>query len=207
MLGSATARGALVTNVVNFVVANAFDGIILDWEPPVPTTPQQRSDFTFLVKAFYAAHASVGAAIGRNLTIGVCVGDGSGILRQYDMKSLAPMLDRLEVMGYYNYPTFFNTLFPSVFYSQGVKPSQIILGLGFSSSTYANVPFGANNSQPGSPLVFPGWMGGKFPEGGPYTSWGVNQVLAPSACSLSTNTFPSFVLMRLFHQRRSRGTR
>lgn len=177
VLGSPTARSALVKNVLNFTVANNFNGITLDWEWGHPT-PVQRSQFTSLVKEFYIAfHSTRGtSAYAKNLTIGIATGCGPGTLEQFDMKALAPMLDRVEVMGYYGYPTSYNKYFPEFLYSQGVKPSQIILGLGFSSSPYTNVPFGSNSSQPGSPRVHPGWVDDSPPNGGPYTTWGFNQV-------------------------------
>jgi len=89
---SAALRQTFARNVHDFVIANGYDGVDIDWE--VPNAPDDTQPCILLMQALRAALPApflLSMAIGANPA-----GYGTG----FDVPSLAPILDFINVMTY-----------------------------------------------------------------------------------------------------------
>jgi chitinase len=122
-------RRKFADSAAQLVAMHDADGLDVDWEYPrhgesgIRASPEDRANFTLLLKAIRAALDEAGAAHGRgganHYTLSIAAADGpfvSGI----DIAAVAPYLDWFNLMTY----DFVNSLTPSTGHHAGLHASK-----------------------------------------------------------------------------------
>jgi chitinase len=163
-------RRAFADSAAQLVTARGADGLDVDWEYPehgeagIRADPQDRTNFTLLLKALRASLDQAGAAHGRtagnHFTLTIAAADGpfvSGI----DIAAVAPYLDWINLMTY----DFVNSQTPLTghhtgldasklapadarttqravrqFIAAGVPPGKLLIGAAFYGREFTGVP-------------------------------------------------------------------
>ncbi|HET6907627.1 MAG TPA: glycoside hydrolase family 18 protein [Rhodanobacteraceae bacterium] len=125
---TAEGRSRFAESAARMVAGHGADGIDVDWEYPghhesgIRSSPQDRADFTLLLKAVRANLDRIGAINGRtgarHYTLSAAVADGpfvSGV----DIAAVAPLLDWFNLMTY----DFANSMTPATGHHTGLHPS------------------------------------------------------------------------------------
>lgn len=123
-------RRAFADSAAQMVAEYDADGLDVDWEYPghhesgIQSSPQDRANFTLLLKAIRAGLDRVGAAHGRtganHYTLSIAAADGpfaSGI----DLTAVAPSLDWFNLMTY----DFVNAMTPTTGHHTGLHASKL----------------------------------------------------------------------------------
>ncbi|GAB2585548.1 glycoside hydrolase family 18 protein [Dyella jejuensis] len=132
---TAAGRQQFADSAAQLVAAQHADGLDIDWEYPghhesgIHSSPQDKTDYTLLLKAIRASLDRVGAANGRSgarhYTLSVAIADGpfvSGI----DIAAIDPYLDWFNLMTY----DFVNAMTPTTGHHTGLHASALIAGDG-----------------------------------------------------------------------------
>jgi GH18 family chitinase len=90
-------RAQLAQSCVNFMKANGFDGIDIDWEFP---GPGDKANFTALLKALRAQLDIQGAADGRRYLLTIAAPAGRSHSANLDLGTIHPFLDWINLMTY-----------------------------------------------------------------------------------------------------------
>jgi chitinase len=128
--GSDAGRRAFADSAAQLVAARDADGLDVDWEYPqhgesgIRASPQDRANFTLLLKAIRISLDEAGAAHGRtganHYVLSIAAADGpfvSGI----DIAAVAPYLDWFNLMTY----DFVNSLTPFTGHHTGLRASKL----------------------------------------------------------------------------------
>jgi chitinase len=128
--GSDAGRRAFADSAAQLVAARDADGLDVDWEYPehdesgIRASPEDRTNFTLLLKAIRTSLDEAGAAHGRTganrYVLSIAAADGpfvSGI----DLAAAAPYLDWFNLMTY----DFVNSLTPSTGHHTGLHASKL----------------------------------------------------------------------------------
>jgi chitinase len=158
--GSEAARRAFAESAAQLVASRDADGLDVDWEYPehgesgIRASPQDRVNFTLLLKAIRTSLDEAGTAHGRtggnHFLLSIAAADGpfvSGI----DIAAVAPYLDWFNLMTY----DFVNSLTPLTGHHTGLHagkltpagapPGKLLIGAAFYGREFA----GARSSQRG----------------------------------------------------------
>jgi len=132
---TAAGRHTFAESAAQLVASHGADGLDVDWEYPghhesgIHSSPDDRANFTLLLKAVRASLDRAGAAHGRtganHYTLSIAAGDGpfvSGI----DLAAVAPSLDWFNLMTY----DFVNAMTPTTGHHTGLYASALIAGDG-----------------------------------------------------------------------------
>ena len=127
---TAAGRRTFADSAAQLVAEYDADGLDVDWEYPehhesgIHSSPQDRANFTLLLKAIRASLDRVGAAHGRtganHYTLSIAAADGpfvSGI----DLAAVAPTLDWFNLMTY----DFVNAMTPTTGHHSGLHASKL----------------------------------------------------------------------------------
>ena len=128
--GSEAARRAFADSAAQLVAAHDADGLDVDWEYPehgesgIRASPQDRANFTLLLRAIRESLDEAGTARGRtaanHYTLSIAAADGpfvSGI----DIAAVSPSLDWFNLMTY----DFVNSQVPSTGHHTGLHASRL----------------------------------------------------------------------------------
>lgn len=100
---TAAGRRAFADSATRLVVDHHADGIDVDWEYPgssqagIASSPQDRANFTLLLKTLRASLDAAGAKAGRRYTLSVAVADG-------------PLADGIDIAAVNRYVDWFNLM-------------------------------------------------------------------------------------------------
>ncbi|HEX5487998.1 MAG TPA: glycoside hydrolase family 18 protein [Rhodanobacteraceae bacterium] len=118
-------RKAFAESAARLVVDHGADGLDIDWEYPghhesgIASSPDDRDNFTLLLKAVRAGLDAAGAAHGRHYTLSIAVADGpfaSGV----DIAAVNRYVDWFNLMTY----DFCNSMTPDTCHHTGLHASQ-----------------------------------------------------------------------------------
>ncbi|HET9819982.1 MAG TPA: glycosyl hydrolase family 18 protein, partial [Rhodanobacteraceae bacterium] len=118
-------RKAFAESAARLVVDQGADGLDIDWEYPghhesgIASSPDDRDNFTLLLKAVRAGLDAAGAAHGRHYTLSIAVADGpfaSGV----DIAAVNRYVDWFNLMTY----DFCNSMTPDTCHHTGLHASQ-----------------------------------------------------------------------------------
>lgn len=134
-------REVFITNLVDLVLANGYDGVDLDWE--FPANAMDRADLSLLV-------AELRQALGNNLSLSIAAPASDWYGRWFDVAALMPNLNWLGAMTYLlsvpdtatyadNNAALYTTRSGEVsvdastqyWLGRGVPPQQLLIGLPF----------------------------------------------------------------------------
>jgi chitinase len=132
---TAAGRKQFADSAAQLIAAQHADGLDVDWEYPghhesgIQSSPQDKTNFTLLLKAIRASLDRVGAANGRtgknHYTLSIAIADGpfvSGI----NIAAINPYLDWFNLMTY----DFVNAMTPTTGHHTGLYASVLITGDG-----------------------------------------------------------------------------
>ncbi|KAK1699992.1 hypothetical protein BDP55DRAFT_213442 [Colletotrichum godetiae] len=163
MAGSAANRRAFINSLLNFMQTYGFDGVDLDWEYPVADDRGGKpADFANFPTFLSELRASFGSALGISATLP----SSYWYLQHFDLLSMEPHLDWLNLMSYDIHGVWDSTnkftgpyIRPhtnlteiedglSLLWRAGVSPSKVVLGLGWYGRSFTltdpacNIPNG-----------------------------------------------------------------
>jgi chitinase len=128
-------RQQFAESAAQLIVAKHADGLDVDWEYPghhesgIKSSPQDKTNFTLLLKAIRASFDRAGAANGRtganHYTLSVAIADGP-FVSDIDIAAINPYLDWFNLMTY----DFVNSLTPTTGHHTGLHASALIAGDG-----------------------------------------------------------------------------
>ncbi|GLQ96246.1 glycoside hydrolase family 18 protein [Dyella mobilis] len=128
-------RKLFADSAAQLVAAQHADGLDVDWEYPghhesgIKSSPQDRTNYTLLLKAIRTSLDSTGAANGRSganhYTLSVAIADGP-FVDDIDIGAINPYLDWFNLMTY----DFVNAMTPTTGHHTGLHPSALIKGDG-----------------------------------------------------------------------------
>jgi chitinase len=128
-------RQLFADSAAQLVAAQHADGLDVDWEYPghhesgIQSSPQDKTNYTLLLKTIRASLDRVGAAHGRtgahHYTLSVAIADGP-FVDDVDIAGINPYLDWFNLMTY----DFVNSATPTTGHHTGLHPSKLIQGDG-----------------------------------------------------------------------------
>jgi chitinase len=164
--GSDAGRRAFADSAAQLVAARGADGLDVDWEYPghdesgIRASPQDRINFTLLLKAIRAGLDEAGAAHGRtganHFILTIAAADGpfvSGV----DIAAVAPYLDWFNLMTY----DFVNSLTPLTGHHTGLHAGHLTPA-GARTAERAVQQFAAAGVPPGKLLIGAAFYGREF---------------------------------------------
>jgi chitinase len=132
---TAAARKQFANSAAQLIAAQHADGLDVDWEYPghhesgIKSSPEDKTNFTLLLKAIRASLDRVGAANGRSgknhYTLSVAIADGPYV-SDVDIAAINPYLDWFNMMTY----DFVNSMTPTTGHHTGLHASALIAGDG-----------------------------------------------------------------------------
>ena len=161
-------REAFAQSCVDFILEHGFDGVDLDWEYPVSgglagntNRPQDRENFTLLLKAIREKLDAQGWADGRKYYLTIAGAANSSYLSKIEPAKVAALVDHIFVMTYdihgpwdsysdlsaplyqpaENSPQYKNSVYDgiSAYLSRGVPANKLVLGMPFYGYIYQGV--------------------------------------------------------------------
>ncbi len=99
-------RSRFAGSAVEFMRSNHFDGIDIDWEYPgssdagIKSRPEDRENFNLLLEELRRELDRRGAEDGKRYQLTAALGGTAYTLRLYDLKSIAGILDYINLMTY-----------------------------------------------------------------------------------------------------------
>jgi chitinase len=159
-------RSRFIESAVRFVNAHQLDGVDIDWEyPGLPGygnkyAPEDKQNFTALLKELRARLDREGRKIGRHLIISVATGSGQDFLDHTEMAKVQRYVDTINLMTYDFYEAgndlttghhsclYLNPADPKqvsadssvkAYLRAGVSPKKIVLGVPFYGRAWAEV--------------------------------------------------------------------
>jgi chitinase len=123
---TAAGRKAFADSAAQMLVARGADGLDIDWEYPghnesgIASSPDDRRNFTLLLKAVRASLDAAGAAHHRHYTLSIAVADGpfvSGV----DLAAVNRYVDWFNMMTY----DFCNSMTPDTCHHTGLHASKL----------------------------------------------------------------------------------
>ncbi|GGA06449.1 glycoside hydrolase family 18 protein [Dyella caseinilytica] len=128
-------REQFADSAAQLIAAQHADGLDVDWEYPghhesgIKSSPQDKINYTLLLKAIRASLDRVGAAHGRtgtnHYTLSVAIADGP-FVDNVDIAAINPYLDWFNLMTY----DFVNAMTPTTGHHTGLHASKLIAGDG-----------------------------------------------------------------------------
>lgn len=124
--GTTAGRKLFADSAVQMLVAHDADGLDIDWEYPghnesgIASSPDDRRNFTLLLKAVRAGLDAAGAARHRHYTLSIAVADGpfvSGV----DLAAVNRYVDWFNMMTY----DFCNSMTPDTCHHTGLQASKL----------------------------------------------------------------------------------
>lgn len=132
---SEAARKQFADSAAQLVASQHADGLDVDWEYPghhesgIKSSPQDKTNYTLLLKAIRTSLDRVGAQDGRtganHYTLSVAIADGP-FVDNVDIDAINPYLDWFNLMTY----DFVNAMTPTTGHHTGLHPSALIKGDG-----------------------------------------------------------------------------
>ncbi|WP_230473834.1 glycoside hydrolase family 18 protein [Dyella choica] len=128
---TAEGRQSFADSAAQMLSTQHADGLDVDWEYPghhesgIRSSPDDKANFTLLLKAIRASLDRAGAKDGKHYTLSVAIADGpfvSGI----DIRTVDPLLDWFNLMTY----DFVNAATPTSGHHTGLHASPLIKGDG-----------------------------------------------------------------------------
>lgn len=128
---TAEGRQLFADSAAQMLSAQHADGLDVDWEYPghhesgIHSSPEDKANFTLLLKAVRASLDRIGSKDGKHYTLSVAIADGpfvSGI----DIPAIDPLLDWFNLMTY----DFVNANTPTTGHHTGLHASPLIKGDG-----------------------------------------------------------------------------
>jgi chitinase len=181
MAATAAGRRRFVRSAISFARRHDLDGLDVDWEYPGlpgdgnPHRPEDRGNFTSLMRELRAALDEEGRDRGRHLLLTCAVGAFPRFLAHTEMDKVAAAVDFVNLMTYdFRVPEadtetgHHANLFPQPadrkglsadravrdFHAAGVPLGRLVLGVPFYGRAWAVVPSSGNGLyQPGRPLA------------------------------------------------------
>jgi chitinase len=165
-------RARFATSCADFMERYGFDGIDVDWEYPISggepsnvTRPEDRANYTLLLRALRRELDARGAASGRRYLLTIAAPAGPAIIENLEVEALPSILDWINVMSYdfhgaWGTRTGFNAPLRAIagdpnpepirsgfnidaavrtYLARGVPPSQLVLGVPFYGRSFQNV--------------------------------------------------------------------
>lgn len=129
--GTAEGRQLFADTAAQMLSSQHADGLDVDWEYPghsesgIKSSPDDKANFTLLLKAIRASLDRAGSKDGKHYTLSVAIADGpfvSGI----DIPAINPLLDWFNLMTY----DFVNANTPTTGHHTGLHASPLIKGDG-----------------------------------------------------------------------------
>lgn len=166
--GTEGGRKLFATSATQLVVAHHLDGLDVDWEFPgsaesgITASPQDRDDFTLLLRAVRSSLDAAAATDGHSYTLSIAAGLGAD-LRDVDLPAVNRYVDTFNVMTYDQCnkeppgvhvtchhsglaagpgaPAYVDTIERGVwqFLMAGVPPAKILIGAAFYGHAYGDV--------------------------------------------------------------------
>jgi len=157
LLDNVTAIDTLVGNLVPFCTQYGFDGVTIDYEPStIMPNAAQVDNLTYLLSKLGSSH---NGNTSQPLVLSIDISSNLDLWETvYDLPAVSSVVDRFEVMDYYTYPSIVLPPCLQKLYTFGIRPQQVVIGVGFSSPIWSNVPYGGNPLLPGYPHVHQGWV-------------------------------------------------
>jgi chitinase len=128
-------RQLFADSAAQLIAAQHADGLDVDWEYPghhesgIKSSPEDKTNYTLLLKAIRASLDRVGAAHGRtganHYTLSVAIADGP-FVDHVDIAAINPYLDWFNLMTY----DFVNAMTPTTGHHTGLHASKLIAGDG-----------------------------------------------------------------------------
>lgn len=132
---SEATRKQFADSAAQLVASRHADGLDVDWEYPghhesgIKSSPQDKTNYTLLLKAIRSSLDRVGAQNGRtganHYTLSVAIADGP-FVDNVDIAAINPYLDWFNLMTY----DFVNAMTPTTGHHTGLHPSALIKGDG-----------------------------------------------------------------------------
>lgn len=166
-------RAVFAQSCLDFILANGFDGVDIDWEYPVAggmagnsNRPEDKQNFTFMLQAIRDKLNQQSGRDGKTYYLTVAGGASSSYINRIEVQKVAGLVDYIFIMGYdmhgpwdkyadLNAPLYVPDEsspqykigdFDSVnaYLQAGVSPSKLVLGMPFYGHRYT-VTDAANN--------------------------------------------------------------
>ncbi|HUA81519.1 MAG TPA: glycosyl hydrolase family 18 protein, partial [Dyella sp.] len=128
---TAAGRRQFADSAARMISTQHADGLDVDWEYPghhesgIKSSPQDKTNFTLLLKAVRASLDRVGAKDGKHYTLSIAIADGP-FVSDIDIAAINPSLDWFNLMTY----DFVNANTPTTGHHTGLHPSALITGDG-----------------------------------------------------------------------------
>lgn len=132
---TAAGRQQFADSAAQLIAAQHADGLDVDWEYPghhesgIRSSPQDKTNFTLLLRTIRASLDRIGAQHGRtgneHYTLSVAIADGP-FVSDIDIPAIAPSLDWFNMMTY----DFVNAMTPTTGHHTGLHASALITGDG-----------------------------------------------------------------------------
>jgi chitinase len=164
---TAESRGVFADSVMEFLVRYDLDGLDIDWEYPGmpgaghPFRPQDKQNFTALLKELRERFDAVARRSGRRLYLTVAMGSSDDVIANTEMQKVQKYVDTVNLMAYDYYepgsesitgnhsPLFADSADPKkassadsvkAFEKAGVPAEKILLGVPFYGHEWGDVP-------------------------------------------------------------------
>ena len=180
-------RTVFMDSILEFVAANDFDGVDLDWEYPgmdhggITARPEDKQHYTLFVKQLRDGLDRLGHQSGRQYQLTMAMGSGPRYVEALEMDQLIPCFDYLNLMTYdlcgggdpktgHHTGLFRSKSTPDAICCDdavravlhaGVEPKKIVLGIAFYGRGWSSV---ANRNHGLGQTA-----GGEGPDGGAYS--------------------------------------
>ncbi len=126
---TAAGRDTFARTATRLVVDHHADGLDVDWEYPgssqsgIASSPNDRANFTLLLRALRASLDAAGARRGHHYTLSIAVADGP-LVDGIDLAAVAHYVDWFNLMTY----DFCNSLTPTTCHQAGLYASKLAPG-------------------------------------------------------------------------------
>lgn len=152
-----SSRSVFTQSCVNFIKQYGFDGVDIDWEYPVSGgcagRPEDKTDFTLLMKALREALNAQGAADGRHYYLSFAGGASNSYISNVQLSALAAYVDYAVDMTYdLHGPWDAYTDLNAPLYTPGDSSPQYRISVDSSVSAWLNAGFPANKLIMGIPF-------------------------------------------------------
>ena len=128
---TAAGRQLFADSAAQMLSAQHADGLDVDWEYPghhesgIHSSPEDKTNFTLLLKAIRTSLDRVGTKDGKHYTLSVAIADGT-FVSGVDIPAIDPLLDWFNLMTY----DFVNANTPTTGHHTGLHASPLIKGDG-----------------------------------------------------------------------------
>lgn len=128
---TAAGRQQFADSAARTISTQHADGLDVDWEYPghhesgIKSSPQDKTNFTLLLKAVRASLDRAGAKDGKHYTLSIAIADGP-FVSDIDIAAINSSLDWFNLMTY----DFVNANTPTTGHHTGLHPSALIAGDG-----------------------------------------------------------------------------